>query len=202
MDKFIYIREDRSNIQINDISEEEDYCAESTRADDDNIDDNDLDKNNDESADENEAFSVKNSRASPIASPEPLHSLKGNLPQKRKSDSASLKTKRSKDVIKKGNMAKSEYLDDMEINIIRDLSKSVNKSNELDGIDLYVRSLAVDLRKLSERDYILAKNEIQGILFKYQMSKFGQGQFSRPPVASNQAFNTSTSGYYAQMLDN
>ena len=67
----------------------------------------------------------------------------------------------------------------MEMNLIRDLGKSIkNGSNEkpLDGIDLYVRSLAEDLRKLPERDYLMVKNEIQGIMFRYQMAQYDQGQ--------------------------
>ena len=107
---YIFARVHPTSKEVNSEHEEEDYYAESTRADD----DNDLEKNDDESTDENEALSVNNSRISSIASPEPLCYPKGNLPQKRKSDSA----KHSKDVVKKGNMAKSDYLDDMEIKVV------------------------------------------------------------------------------------
>ena len=47
----------------------------------------------------------------------------------------------------------------MELDVIRDLGKTIKDDpKELDGIDMYVRSLAADLRKLSERDYFMAKH--------------------------------------------
>ena len=43
---------------------------------------------------------------------------------------------------KKGKGSKNEYLDEMELNVIRDLGKTIKDDpKELDGIDMYVRSL-------------------------------------------------------------
>ena len=106
-----------------------------------------------------------NSRESLIAPPESSSLGKRKLPLKRKSEKMKDNSSSKK--------SKNDYLNDMELNLIRNLNDSVSKPNNLDGIDLYVRSLAVDLRKLSERDYMMAKHEIQEIIFKYQMSQFG-----------------------------
>ena len=47
----------------------------------------------------------------------------------------------------------------MELNVIRDLGKTIKDDlKERDGIDMYVRSLTADLRKLSERDYFMVKH--------------------------------------------
>ena len=68
-----------------------------------------------------------------------------------------------KRLTKMGKGTKSTYMDEMELNIIRDLGKSIkNDSSEpkLDDIDLYSRSRAADLRKLSEQEYLIVKHEI------------------------------------------
>lgn len=50
-----------------------------------------------------------------------------------------------------------EFLEEIERNLIRDLGKSMKKDSpppkELDDFDIYAKALAVDLRKLSQRNY-------------------------------------------------
>ena len=112
-----------------------------------------------------------------IVEPDPLHHLHccqrkiQHLPKERQTPQIKQPTK------KKGKGPKNEYLDEMELNVIRDIAKTIKDDpKELDGIDIYVRSLAADLPKLLERDYFMVKHEIQGVLFKYQMARFGQNQ--------------------------
>ena len=94
----------------------------------------------------------------------------------------------------------------MELNVIRDLGKTIKDDpKELDGIDTYVRSLAADLRKLSERDYFMVKHEIQGVL-KYQMARFGQNQGGS--VVGGSSANTETNfmnnndRFYSRWINN
>ena len=144
---------------------------------------------------------IDESLSSAIISPEPK-TKPSRVSQKGK---APLKPKEKNETTKKS--AKSQYLDDMEISLIRDLGKSIKnepKQKELDGVDLYVRSLAVDLRKLSEHDYLMAKHEIQGVVFKYQMAQFDQ-QRALPFIEPNNSNNnngTHPSGYYTHLLKN
>ena len=95
----------------------------------------------------------------------------------------------------------------MELNVIRDLGKTIKDDPKvLDGIDMYVRSLAADLRKLSERDYFMVKHEIQGVLFKYQMARFGQSQGGS--IVGGSSANTETNfmnnndEFYSRWINN
>ena len=108
---------------------------------------------------------------------------------------------------KKGKGSKNEYLDEMKLNVIRDLGKTIKDDpKELDGIDIYVRSLTADLRKLSERDYFMVKHEIQGVPFKYQMARFGQNQGGS--IVGDSSANTETNfmsindGFYSRWINN
>ena len=172
LDKFIYIREGRSNVPrdnsfSNDDEDENDGYASNEYFSDENQSD-DEEKDHFENSRATSVISPTNSRASSITSP--------TLPSK-KNTSSKRKAETSNQVAnkKKGKGSKNEYLDEMELNVIRDLGKTIKDDpKELDGIDMYVRSLAADLSKLSERDYFMVKHKIQGVLSKYQMARFGQ----------------------------
>ena len=141
------------------------------------------------------------SRASSIISPQLASNINATS-SKRKADTSNQPSSKKKE---KGS--KNEYLDEMELNLIRDLGKTIKDDpQELDGIDMYARPLAADLRKLSERDYFMVKHEIQGILFKYQMARFGQNQGGS--VVGNSSVNTETNfrnsnnGFYSRLINN
>ena len=83
---------------------------------------------------------------------------------------------------KRGKSSKSDYLDDMEVSLIRDIGKAVkgeSKEKPQDDVDVYVKSLAADLRQFQQREYFMAKHEIQCIIFKYQMAKYHQSTPTR-----------------------
>lgn len=188
LDNFIYIRESRTNVTaINDV--------DSSESEEENLGENDLSDDSvqgEESEDEGQghcelantskASSLDKSITAPNNSSTPLPNTKSTPPPlKRKAKSSDKKAESEKSKMSRmGKGTKNGYMDEMELNLIRDLGKSIkNDSNEptkLDDIDLYTRSLAADLRKLSERDYLMVKNEFQGVLFRYQMAGFGQVQ--------------------------
>ena len=197
LDNFIHIREGRTN--LNELSQS---TVREASSDDENEEDKDPLPFSDSEVSENvDETDIDESLSSAIISPEPK-TKPSRVSQKRK---APLKPKEKNETTKKS--AKSQYLDDMEISLIRDLGKSIKnepKQKELDGVDLYVRSLAVDLRKLSEHDYLMAKHEIQGVVFKYQMAQFDQ-QRALPFIEPNNSNNnngTQPSGYYTHLLNN
>ena len=174
LDNFIYIRESRSNVgsfenheeiedEADELDEDEDVLDGDFDADDNEFDEDILSSTSKSPSiiSPNQTSSRPNSEASSVTS---FNFAKQKPSQKRKAASSRSVGKEKK--------AKDDYINEMEMNIIRDLSKTV-KSNELDGIDLYVRSLAVDLKKISDRDFLCVKHEIQNIVFKYQMGQFG-----------------------------
>ena len=85
--------------------------------------------------------------------------------------------------------AKESYMDDMELSLIKslkdDLKDDKKVEKQLDSIDLFVRSLGADLRALNQREFFMAKHEIQNVVFKYQMARFGRDPLCSPPSAGN-----------------
>ena len=66
---------------------------------------------------------------------------------------------------------RNDLLDDMEFSLINELSDSrKRKTEEENAEDLLCRSLAADLKEMPLYERLNAKNEIRGIVFKYQMS--------------------------------
>ena len=93
---------------------------------------------------------------------------------------------------KRGKSSKSDYLDDMEVSLIRDIGKAVkgeSKEKPQDDVDVYVKSLAADLRQFQKREYFMAKHEIQCIIFKYQMAKYHQSTPTRPTANKENVSN-------------
>ena len=130
---------DESNINDDNLK-----CAEEEEEDgnDDelsNLDDNISERN---SVNKEARYSFHTSRSNSLASLTfPSHQEVQQL--KRKSEST--KSTIGKHLVKKGKTAKSEYLDEMELNLIGDLSRSMkndNDSKDPGETDIYVRSLA------------------------------------------------------------
>ncbi|MEO0688276.1 MAG: hypothetical protein AAFY76_25260 [Cyanobacteria bacterium J06649_11] len=63
------------------------------------------------------------------------------------------------------------------------LLKGEPKKNPQDDVDVYVNSLAADLHQFQQREYLMAKQEIQCIIFKYQMNKYHQSTLTRPAMS-------------------
>lgn len=81
--------------------------------------------------------------------------------------------------------------------------KTDTKEKEPHEIDIYVKSLAVDLRKLGEREYFLVKNEFQGISFKYQIARLNQAQEKEGPTRNNKlVMRQPNDGYYTRWVNN
>jgi len=197
LDNFIYVREGRTNIQKTCSSDEEDEDDYELTLD------NELDNDVIDQESDNEVDHSMNERiASSFTSPDPPQKPSS----KRQSGPTTGKSKLNKEATSRSKRSKSEYLDEMEMNLIRDLGKSVKndtKEKEPDEIDVYVKSLAVDLRKLSERDYFIVKHEFQGILFKYQMAQFNQGHGKqRPPSNNDTSMSQPNDGYYSRWVNN
>ena len=76
--------------------------------------------------------------------------------------------------------------------------KNDSAPKEIDDFDIYAKALAADLRKLSQRNFFMAKHEIQGVLFKYQIAQLNHGQgdfrpsddlnFPRHQISRSQGF--------------
>ena len=102
--------------------------------------------------DSNQSFDLSLKSQSVITSPEPLNSPNAPEISRKRKASEVTKTKSSKSA-KRGKTNKSEYLDDMELTLIRDLGNAVKseaKEKPLDEVDTYVKSLAADLRRLQQ----------------------------------------------------
>ena len=206
LDKFIYIREGRSNVPrdnsfSNEDEDKNDGYASNEYFSDENKSDDEEKEGHFENSRATSVISPTNSRASSIISPT-LPSKKNTTSSKRKVDTSNQAANN-----KKGKGSKNENLDEMELNVLRDLGKTIKDDpKELDGIDMYVRSLAADLRKLSERDYFMVKHEIQGVLFKYQMAQFRQNQGGS--IVGGSSANTETNfmnnndGFYSRWINN
>ena len=180
LDDFVYVRESRTNVfQISDENKEDFSESEEENVDEDEkSDDSDQEYNY---GDENYSETASTSSLlSPTISSTPLQKTAPTLQPPKKRTKISENGEKPKKLSKTGKGTKNNYMEEMELNLIRDLGKSIkNDSNQLnkpDDIDLYTKSLAADLRKLSEREYAMVKNEFQGILFRYQMARFGQAQ--------------------------
>ena len=191
MDNFVYVREGRSNVPVNDdksdISEDEevlqeydDQNSEASQSGEDEEEDlqNTINTSKSSSIDVGKVNSndtTKTSTSSFVSStPLPVVKKRKNT----SSDKTKIETVNKKKSAKIGKGTKNEYLEEMELNLIRDLGKSMKNDEPkvVDEIDLYTRSLAADLRKLTERQYFMAKHEIQGVIFKYQMARLGKDQ--------------------------
>ena len=108
---------------------------------------------------------------------------------------------------KRGKSSKSDYLDDMEVSLIRDIGKAVkgeSKEKPQDDVDVYVKSLAADLRQFQQREYFMAKHEIQCIIFKYQMAKYHQSTPTRPTANKENVSNEmhQQQGAYQSWINN
>ena len=84
-------------------------------------------------------------------------------------------------------------MDNMEMSLIRDLSKEISqkKTERVDDKeDLFAKSIAADLKDMPPFERMNAKNEIRNILFKYQMAAFSK----QVPVFPHQARTPQTQG--------
>ena len=196
LDKFTYIRESRTNVEQGDSSDDEEDDEEMDLAESpQNI------VNSRQSEDEEEVTEETQNTSSLNISRE--SSTFTNPPKK---DDSVKKTQKNNKALNKSSKAKSksaksEYLEDMEINLIRDLGQSLASEKKVqkhvpDNIDTYVQSLASDLRTFSPREYAMIKHEFQGVIFKYQMSKFQMNPTAQPQW--NQVSNGISNQYSTQ----
>ena len=67
---------------------------------------------------------------------------------------------------------RDDSLDDLEFSLIKDLSDSrkKKKAEEENAEDSFCKSLAAELKQMPLYERLNTKNEIRGIVFKYQMS--------------------------------
>ena len=182
IDNFTYVRKSRTNVRTvnhaDTVREEgEDFDSEEESTDESEEESGSEDVNeSSETVDmniskANSSLVVNNNAA--ISSSTPLPLTTPPLPSKAnrgqtKRNTHSLNAAESgipKKLTKMGKGTKSAYMDEMELNIIRDLGKSIKNDS---------RSLAADLRKLSELEYLIVKHEIRGVLFNHQMARFRQ----------------------------
>lgn len=95
----------------------------------------------------------------------------------------------------------SSDLDQAKVLLIKSLKEDIQNQKkhaikELNPVDLFVSSLGADLKTLSERDFILAKHEIQNIVFKYQMARYGQEPVPNSLSSRLNNNNSNNSTYY------
>ena len=69
------------------------------------------------------------------------------------------------------------------------------KEKELDYVDLFVRSIGADLKKLCERKYLMAQNEIRGVVLNYQMARFVREPLITQPLQSFNFGNHQMKGF-------
>ena len=180
LDNFVYIREGKTNLKVDEVN--------------DNSDENDESDEVDSNYGENEEHTIADKNNVPMETVLSLEPLKRKVPSTKK-------TKRNKQAKKSSDNAKDSYLQDMEISVIKSLKDDLSKGSEnkkekeLDSVDLFVHSLGADLKKLGEREYFMAQNEIRGVVFKYQMARFVREPLMTPPLAdylcspNNQSLN-------------
>ena len=187
LDKFTFVREGKTNVEQEDSSADEEDEEMGLPESPQEIDYSKESEDEDGGLEDTQNSSLNISRSSSVISTDaPKKDSSVKITQKRNNKSS----------ITKKKSAKSEYLEEMEMNVIRDLGKSLASENKVkniipDSIDTYVQSLASDLRRFSEREYVMIKHEFQGILFKYQMSKFqiNQPQWTQQHAQVNEIFN-------------
>ena len=85
-------------------------------------------------------------------------------------------------------MAKKADLQEQEIKFMKAMENAVNAGQEKlveDSIDLFGKLVASELRKMSEHEQCLAKNQIQNVIFNIQMNSVSQGNHANWQGASN-----------------
>ena len=113
----------------------------------DNSDENDESDEVDSNYGENEEHTIADKNNVPMQTVLSLEPLKRKVPSTKN-------TKRNKQAKKSSDNAKDSYLQDMEISVIKSLKDDLSKGSEnkkekeLDSVDLFVRSLGADLKKL------------------------------------------------------
>ena len=173
IDNFIRQRTAKSNLPSSDV--DEDSIDLNSERDEIN-EDYDFSDNEEEDADEErvERLQKKHQQSIPIKEKPKIASSKSNV--------APSKLKKHP-----GEMA------DMQLALMKSIQKDMEfekKEKKEDDIDLFVKSLGAELRKLDEIDICLAKHELSNTIFKFQMSKMNaaynqQGQSHFPFAARN-----------------
>jgi len=182
LDTFTYTRESKTNLNLS--TQDDDYDGkEDDDANENSVFDNGVeDERGDSDAVIGDDTLMEDEVDEPSNNDNDCH--KNSVPVKQKQPNKKNRKRKECD--------KASEIDQEEISLIKSLKEDLQnqkKSNEESSpVDFFVSSLGADLKTLNERDFILAKHEIQNIVFKYQMARFGQ------EVLPNNLSNRST--YY------
>ena len=184
LDNFVYVREGKTNLKL-----DEDY---------DESDEASLDQDNESIGDDNdynEFYRYDNVEEKNESND--LDLLESSVDLKPKQ----VKRKAKQQITKSKKSMKQDYLDDMELSLIKSLKEDLKdhkkEEKDPDAVDLFVRSLGTDLRALNERDFFMAKYEIQSVVFKYQMTRFERETLVNSPSLSS----CSPSGYNSKVFN-